>query len=118
MIGSLIGANTNGGHADVVYIFGNIVSTTSNQTFMLRINSALRKLGVISVTCHKDHLTIYCRGNKRIDIHYPENMDNLQDSIESELRLQTELFESNIRTIGCYISEYAGQIKRALTQIK
>ena len=38
-------------------------------------------------------------------------MDNLQYSIESELRLYTELFESNIQTIGCYISENAGQIK-------
>jgi hypothetical protein len=45
-------------------------------------------------------------------------MDNLQESIESELRLNMELFESNIRTIGCYISENAGQIKSALIQIK
>jgi len=85
---------------------------------MLRIDSTLRKLDVISITCHKDHLKISCRGDEGIVVYYPKAMDNLQESIQSELRLYTELFESNIRTIGCYVSENVGQIKSALTQIK
>lgn len=63
-------------------------------------------------------MTINFRGEIVCNVDYPENMVNLQESVESELRLRTELFESNIRTIGSYISEYGGLIKNALKQMK
>jgi hypothetical protein len=63
-------------------------------------------------------MTTNFRGEVVCIVYYPDNMDNLQEYVESELRLRTELFESNIRVIGSYISECGGQINNALKQIK
>jgi hypothetical protein len=117
VIRSLIRSNTNKHYQDMGYSFGNIVFGPNNKSFMLRIDSALRKLGVTFIECHKDYMTINFRGEGICNVYYPDNMDNLQESIESELRLRTELFESNIRTIGSYISDHGGQINSALKQI-
>lgn len=63
-------------------------------------------------------MEIEFRGDYRLIIQYPENIDDLANAVESELRLRTELFESNIQTIKGYISENLEQMKGALKQIK
>lgn len=118
VIRSLIRSNTTEYNQYTEYSFDNIVFGPNNKSFKLRIDSALRKLGVIFIECHRDCMTINFRGEIVCNVDYPENMVNLQESVESELRLRTELFESNIRTIGSYISEYGGLIKNALKQMK
>lgn len=118
VIRSLIRSNTDEYNQETGYPLDNIVFGPNNKSYMLRIDSALRKLGVTFIECHRDYMTISFRGECVCNVHYPENMDNIQECIESELRLRTELFESNIRTIGSYISEYLGEIKVALKQIK
>lgn len=113
----LIGTNINEKH-DTVSSLDKIVLDPDNKSFMLRIDAALRKLGITYITCNKDHLVISFRGGYSVIVDYPNNMDDLHDAIESELKLGTELFESNIQTISCYISGFGDQIKSALKQIK
>lgn len=84
---------------------------------MGRINSTLRKLGIIDIKCHKSCMEIVLRGkNIGVIIRYPENIDSLADVVE--VRLQTLLYESNIQTIRYYIYENLEQIKQALEPIK
>jgi hypothetical protein len=96
-----------------------VIVFTSNNHFMLRINSTLRKLGIIDITCHKTWMQIGLRGEDvDIIIHYPDNLDHLPDAVEEEVRLQTPLYESNIQTIRDYISQNLKPIKVAIKQIK
>lgn len=117
VISSLIKSN-NKYRQEISNSLDKITFSPNNKSFRLRIDSTLRKLGVISIECHRDHMTINFRGEVACNIDYPENIEDLQDSIESGLRLKTELFESNIQTIGSYISENIGQIRVALEQIR
>lgn len=95
-----------------------VIVFESDKHFKLRIDSSLRKLGVIFITCYKDWMEIEFRGDFGLIIQYPENIDDLPDAVESELRLRTELFESNIQTIKAYISKNLELIKGALKQTK
>ncbi|HET6589681.1 MAG TPA: hypothetical protein VFG45_05910 [Candidatus Nitrosocosmicus sp.] len=97
----------------------NPIVFTSDKNFMVRINSTLRKLGIIDIKCHKSWMEIGLRGEDvGVIIHYPENLDYLADVVEEEVRLQTQLFESNIQTIRYFVDENLEQIKQALNQIK
>ena len=97
----------------------NPIVFTSNSHFMLRINSALRKLGIIDIKCHGSWMEIGLRGEDTgVIIHYPDNLDYLANAVEEEVRLQTPLYESNIQTIKYYIDENLDQIENALTLIK
>ena len=99
-------------------IIDKIVSI-SEDAFKVRIDSALRKLGIIDITCCKDWMNIGLRGDDaRIRIEYPEDLDYLSDGVEEEVRFQTSYYESNIQTIKGYISENLEQIRSALKQIK
>jgi hypothetical protein len=85
---------------------------------MVRIDSTLRKLGIIDITCQSNMMEIGLRGmDVGVIIHYPDNLDHLPDAVEDEVRLQTPLYESNIQTIRNYIGEYLELIKGALMQI-
>lgn len=100
------------------YLSNPIVFTSKNQ-FMVRISSTLRKLGIIDIKCHKSWMEIGLRGEDMgVIIHYPDNLDFLADAVEEEVRLQTQLYESNIQTIRYYIDENLEQIKNALNQIR
>lgn len=85
---------------------------------MLRINPALRKLGATYVTCHEDHMTNTFGGGAEVIVDYLNNMDDLSNIMESELRSSTELYQSNIQHISYYVSDYGEQIKNALKQPK
>lgn len=99
------------------YLSDVIVFTSSNH-FMVRIDSALRKLGIIDITCQSNRMEIGLRGmDVGVIIHYPDNLDHLPDAVEEEVRLQTPLSESNIQTIKYYIDENLDQIKQALNHI-
>jgi len=91
----------------------------SDDIFKVRIDSTLRKLGIIDITCYSDRMEIGTRGDEaRITINYPKDLDYLSDAVEEEVRFQTSYYESNIQTIRDYISENLELIKRALKQIK
>jgi len=83
---------------------------------MVRINSALRKLGIIAITCNKNRMEIEFRGEHYITIDYPKNLDHLPQAVEEEVRLLTPLYESNIQTIRYHIDENLEQIKSALRE--
>ena len=92
-----------------------VIVFTSDNYFMVRIDSTLRKLGIIDVTCHSNRMEIGLRNEEvGVMIRYPENLDYLPDAVEEEMRLQTPLYESNIQTIRYYIYENLEQIKQAL----
>lgn len=99
------------------YLSDSIVFVTSDQ-FMVRINSALRKLGIIDITCKKNHMEFNLMGDESVRIHYPKNLHHLPDVVEEEIRLQIPLYESSIQAIRYYINENLEQIKNALNQIK
>lgn len=85
---------------------------------MVRIDSTLRKLGIIDITCQSNRMEIGLRGMEvGVIIHYPDNLDYLPDAVEEEVRLQTPLYEFGIQTIRNYIGEYLKLIKGALMQI-
>ena len=91
----------------------------SEDVFKVRIDSALRKLGIIDITCYKDWMNIGLRGDEAgIRIDYPDDLDYLSYAVEEEVRFQTSYYESNIQTIKGYISENLELIKSALKQIK
>jgi hypothetical protein len=91
----------------------------SGDVFKLRIDSTLRKLGIIDITCYKEWMNIGLRGDDvGIRIEYPDDLDYLSDAIEEEVRFQTSYYESNVRTIRYYIDENLELIKTALKQIK
>jgi hypothetical protein len=91
----------------------------SDNIFKVRIDSALRKLGIIDITCYSDRMKIGLRGvESGISITYPDDLDYLPDSVEEEVRFQTSYYESNIQTIRVYISENLGLIKDALNEQK
>jgi hypothetical protein len=91
-----------------------------DDVFKVRIDSALRKLGIIDITCYPDRMEIGLRGedDTSISIDYPNDLDYLPDVVEEEVRFQTSYYESNIQTIRSYVSENLGQINDALKQIK
>lgn len=96
-----------------------VIVFTSNNHFMVRINSTLRKLGIIDITCHSSKMEIGLRGMEvGVIIYYPDNLDHLPDAVEEEVRLLTPLSESNIQTIRYHIYENLEEIKDALNQIK
>lgn len=96
-----------------------VIVFTSNNHFMVRIDSTLRKLGIIVITCQSNRMEIDLRGMEvGVIIHYPDNLDHLPDAVEDEVRLQTPLSESNIQTIRGYISQNLKPIKVAIKQIK
>ena len=87
----------------------------SEHVFKVRIDSALRKIGIVDITCYKDWMNIGLRGDEAgIRIEYPVDLDYLSDAVEEEVRFQTSYYESNIQTIQGYISENLKQIKSAL----
>lgn len=87
----------------------------SEDVFKVRIDSALRKIGIVDITCYKDWMNIGLRGDEAgIRIEYPVDLDYLSDAVEEEVRFQTSYYESNIQTIKGYISENLEQIKSAL----
>lgn len=87
----------------------------SEDVFKVRIDSALRKIGIVDITCYKDWMNIGLRGDEAgIRIEYPVDLDYLSDAVEEEVRFQTSYYESNIQTIQGYISENLKQIKSAL----
>jgi hypothetical protein len=91
----------------------------SEDVFKVRIDSALRKLGIINIKCYKDWMNIGLRGEEAgIRIDYPDDLDYLPDAVEEEVRFQTSYYESNIQTIKGYISENLELVKSALKQIK
>lgn len=91
----------------------------SEDVFKVRIDSSLRKLGIIDITCYKSWMDIGLRGDEvSISIEYPDDLDYLSDAVEEEVRFQTSYYESNIQTIKGYISENLELIKSALKQIK
>ena len=91
----------------------------SEDVFKVRIDSALRKLGIIDITRYSDRIEIGLRGDDSgITINYPDDLDFLPDVVEEEVRFQTSYYESNIQTLKDYISENLEQIKSALKQIK
>ena len=84
----------------------------AEDVFKVRIDSSLRKLGIIDITCHKDWMNIGLRGDEAgISIEYPDDLDYLPDVVEEEVRFQTSYYESNIQTLKDYISENLEQIK-------
>jgi len=90
----------------------------SEDVFKVRIDSALRKLGIIDITCYKDWMNIGLRGDEAgIRIDYPDDLDYLSYAVEEEVRFQTSYYESNIQTIKGYFSENLELIKGALKQI-
>jgi hypothetical protein len=90
-----------------------------DDVFKVRIDSVLRKLGIIDITCYSDRMEIGLTGDEaRISIDYPNNFDYLPDAVEEEVRFQTSYYESNIQTIRGYISENLELIKGALKQTK
>ena len=91
----------------------------SEDVFKVRIDSSLRKLGIIDITCYSDRMEIGLRGDGlRITINYPDDLDYLPDAVEEEVRFQSSYFESNIQTIKDYISENLELIKSALKETK
>jgi len=98
--------------------FDAIVFDSNSMGFKVRMDSTLRKLGITFITCYDEWLEINFRGGYRVTVSYPESIDALSDAVESGLRLRTELFESNIRTISYYISDYLEEIKAALKHTK
>jgi hypothetical protein len=95
----------------IVYIYDDV--------FKVRIDSTLRKLGIIDISCYSDRMEIGLRGEDAgIRIDYPDDIDYLSDAVEEEVRFQTFYYESNIQTIKGYISENLELIKAALKQIK
>lgn len=91
----------------------------SEDAFKVRIDSGLRKLGIIDITFYSERMEIGLRGDDSgITIDYPDDLDFLSDVVEEEVRFQTSYYESNIQTIKGYISENLELIKSALTQIK
>ena len=91
----------------------------SEDVFKVRIDSVLRKLGIIDIICYKDWMNIGLRGDEAgIRIDYPDDLDYLSYAVEEEVRFQTSYYESNIQTIKGYFSENLEQIKSALKQIK
>lgn len=91
----------------------------SEDVFKVRIDSALRKLGIIDITCYKDWMNIRLRGDDvGIRIEYLDDLDYLSDAVEEEVRFQTSYYESNIQTIRYYIDENLEQIKSALKQLQ
>ena len=87
----------------------------SKDVFKVRIDSALRKIGIVDITCYKDWMNIGLRGDEAgLRIAYTEDLDYLSDAVEEEVRFQTSYYESNIQTIKGYISENLEQIKSAL----
>ena len=90
----------------------------SEDAFKVRIDSALRKLGIIDISCHSDRMEVGLRGEESgIRIDYPDNLDYLPEAVEEEVRFQTSYYESSIQTIKGYISENLELIKGALKQI-
>ncbi|WP_148687507.1 hypothetical protein [Candidatus Nitrosocosmicus hydrocola] len=97
----------------------NKIVIISDDIFKVRIDSALRKLGVIDITCYSDRMEIGLRGeDSDITIYYPVDLDYLPDAVEEEVRFQTSYYESNIQTIRGYISENLELIKKTLNQSK
>ena len=91
----------------------------SEDVFKVRIDSSLRKLGIIDITCYKEWMNIGLRGDDvGIRIEYPDDLDYLSDAVEEEVRFQTSYYESNIQTIRGYISENLELIKSALKETK
>jgi hypothetical protein len=91
----------------------------AEDAFKVRIDSALRKLGIICITCYSDRMEIGLRGDDSgITINYPDDLDFLPDVVEEEVRFLTSYYESNIQTIRGYISENLELIKSALKETK
>ncbi|WP_148686283.1 hypothetical protein [Candidatus Nitrosocosmicus hydrocola] len=91
----------------------------SDDIFKVRIDSALRKLGIIDITCNSDRMEIGLRKEDvDLQIDYPDDLDYLPDAVEEESRFQTSYYESNIQTIRSYIGENLELIKEALKQIE
>lgn len=100
-------------------LISNVIVFISDKVFKIRIDSALRKLGIIEITCYSDRTEIGLRGEDIcIRIEYPNDLDYLPDAVEEEVRFQTSYDESNIQTIRSYISENLELIKVAVKQIK
>jgi hypothetical protein len=99
-------------------LINTVIVSISDDVFKVRIDSALRKLGIIDITCYKDWMNIGLRGDEAgIRIEYPDDLPLLPDAVE-EVRFQTTYYESKIQTIRAYISENLELIKDALKQIK
>ena len=120
VLGTLINRiKIEGGKAYRMSLIINKIVFISDDVFKVRIDSALRKLGIVDITCYKDWMEMGLRGEDvGIRIEYPDDLDYLPDVIEEEVRFQTSYYESNIQIIKAYISENLELIKGAVKQLK
>jgi hypothetical protein len=63
-----------------------------DDVFKVRIDSTLRKLGIIDITCHSNIMNKGLRGDEvGITIDYSDDLDYLPDAVEEEVRFQLVL---------------------------